>query len=498
MWYHIYINFFSTSKGRFYDMRYRIETDSLGSMQVPAEAYYGIQTLRGKNNFSITKRGLNRQMIKGLAIVKKAAANANADCGLIDAARAKAISLSCDEILNGRLHGQFITDLIQGGAGTSMNMNANEVIANRANEMMGGEKGKYDFVHPLDHVNYGQSTNDVVPTAGKIATYRQTKKLVVELKKLIAGLETKATEFKGIYKMGRTHLQVALPMTLEQEFKGYASALNRHLERLEEAMQGLLEINLGATAIGTSLNANPKYIKKVVQYICKYTGEDYHQAKNLMDNTSNLDSFLWLSSAFKTLATQVSKIANDIRLMAGGPGAGFGELILPKVQPGSTLMPGKFNPVILEVVNQVAFYVIGLDTTITKAVEAGQFELNVYIPVILYSLFEQMNTLRRAIRTLREKAIDDLKVNPLLSKQIENATSLVVTPLIPHLGYDTTTRIVLEAQETNTSVKDIILREGLLNEEDLNEILDVHNMATPGIVKEELLIEKNKTKEKKS
>lgn len=478
-------------------MRYRIETDSLGALQVPAEAYYGIQTLRGKNNFAITKRGLSRQMIKGLATVKKAAANANADVGLLDADRARAISLSCDEILNGRLHGQFITDLIQGGAGTSMNMNANEVIANRANEMLGGEKGKYDIVHPLDHVNCGQSTNDVVPTAGKIAAYRQTKKLVVEMKKLISSIENKASEFKGVYKMGRTHLQAAVPMTLEQEFKGYASAFGRHLTRIEDAMKGLLEINLGATAIGTSLNAHPKYIKKVIQYISKYTGEDYHLAKNLIDNTSNLDSFLWLSSAFKTLATQLSKVANDLRLMSGDQIDGFSELILPRVQPGSSAMPGKFNPVILEVVNQVSFYVIGLDTTITKAVEAGQFQLNVYTPVILYSIFEQINSLRRAVRSFREKAIEGLEVNPLISKQLENVSDYNITPLVPHLGYDTTTRIVLEAKETNTSIKDIILREGLIPEADLDTILDIQNMATPGIIKEELIIEKSKTKVKK-
>jgi aspartate ammonia-lyase len=478
-------------------MRYRIETDSLGQLQVPAESYFGIQTLRGKDNFEITKRGINRQMIKALAIVKKAAARANADAGLLDEKIAKAITLTCDEILNGRLHGQFITDLIQGGAGMSMNMNANEVIANRANEMLGGEKGKYDFVHPLDHVNFGQSTNDVIPTAGKIATHRQTKKLIVELRKLEDSYEKKAEEFKDIIKVGRTHLQDALPITLGQEFGSYASALGRDIARVEGAMNGLLEINMGATMIGTGLNASPKYTKKVVQYIAKYSGEEFYGAKNLIDNTSHMDAFLWLSSSLKVLASNLSKTANDIRLMASGPSAGFSEVILPSIQPGSTLIPGKYNPVVPEVVNQVAFYAMGLDFTITQAVEAGQLESNAFTPVILYALFESINSIRRAVRTFREKAVDGLQADSRLSEHLSKVSPNIITPLIPHLGYDVTLSLMSEAESSGKQLRDLVLEKGLMNAGQLDAILNVNIMTSPGILGEEEILEnKKQTKEK--
>lgn len=393
-------------------MRYRIERDSLGERQVPAEAYYGIETLRGKENFEITKRGICRQLIKALAIVKKAAAKANIDAGNISEKVGKAIMLACDEILNGRLHGQFVTDLIQGGAGTSINMNANEVIANRANELLGGRKGDYDFVHPNDHVNFGQSTSDVIQTAGKIAVVKQLKKLQVELKKLYNSYLDKAEEFKDVIKTGRTHLQEALPITLGQEFYAYASALNRDIKRIDTAIDALLEVNLGGTAIGTGLNANEKYCKKVILHLSKFSGEDVRIAKNLIDATRNLDAFGYASSMLKLLAIDLSKTASDLRLMASSGPNGFNEIILPNVQPGSSIMPGKFNPVIPEVVNQVCFYVMGLDVTVTKAIEAGQLELNVFEPLILMSLFEEITTLRRAARTFNNLAITDLKVNP--------------------------------------------------------------------------------------
>lgn len=370
-------------------MRYRIERDSLGERQVPAEAYYGIETLRGKENFEITKRGICRQLIKALAIVKKAAAKANIDAGNISEKVGKAIMLACDEILNGRLHGQFVTDLIQGGAGTSINMNANEVIANRANELLGGRKGDYDFVHPNDHVNFGQSTSDVIQTAGKIAVVKQLKKLQVELKKLYNSYLDKAEEFKDVIKTGRTHLQEALPITLGQEFYAYASALNRDIKRIDTAIDALLEVNLGGTAIGTGLNANEKYCKKVILHLSKFSGEDVRIAKNLIDATRNLDAFGYASSMLKLLAIDLSKTASDLRLMASSGPNGFNEIILPNVQPGSSIMPGKFNPVIPEVVNQVCFYVMGLDVTVTKAIEAGQLELNVFEPLILMSYLKR-------------------------------------------------------------------------------------------------------------
>lgn len=467
-------------------MRYRIERDSLGERQVPAEAYYGIETLRGKENFEITKRGICRQLIKALAIVKKAAAKANIDAGNISEKVGKAIMLACDEILNGRLHGQFVTDLIQGGAGTSINMNANEVIANRANELLGGRKGDYDFVHPNDHVNFGQSTSDVIQTAGKIAVVKQLKKLQVELKKLYNSYLDKAEEFKDVIKTGRTHLQEALPITLGQEFYAYASALNRDIKRIDTAIDALLEVNLGGTAIGTGLNANEKYCKKVILHLSKFSGEDVRIAKNLIDATRNLDAFGYASSMLKLLAIDLSKTASDLRLMASSGQNGFNEIILPNVQPGSSIMPGKFNPVIPEVVNQVCFYVMGLDVTVAKAIEAGQLELNVFEPLILMSLFEEITTLRRAARTFNNLAITDLKVNPNLKYHIDNSVFLI-TALTPHIGYDTACSIVNEAMKENKTIKEIVLEKGLLSDSLIDEILNNRDITSSGIAGESIL-----------
>lgn len=467
-------------------MRYRIERDSLGERQVPAEAYYGIETLRGKENFEITKRGICRQLIKALAIVKKAAAKANIDAGNISEKVGKAIMLACDEILNGRLHGQFVTDLIQGGAGTSINMNANEVIANRANVLLGGRKGDYDFVHPNDHVNFGQSTSDVIQTAGKIAVVKQLKKLQVELKKLYNSYLDKAEEFKDVIKTGRTHLQEALPITLGQEFYAYASALNRDIKRIDTAIDALLEVNLGGTAIGTGLNANEKYCKKVILHLSKFSGEDVRIAKNLIDATRNLDAFGYASSMLKLLAIDLSKTASDLRLMASSGPNGFNEIILPNVQPGSSIMPGKFNPVIPEVVNQVCFYVMGLDVTVTKAIEAGQLELNVFEPLILMSLFEEITTLRRAARTFNNLAITDLKVNPNLKYHIDNSVFLI-TALTPHIGYDTACSIVNEAMKENKTIKEIVLEKGLLSNSLIDEILNNRDITSSGIAGESIL-----------
>lgn len=473
-------------------MRYRIESDSLGEKQVPAEAYYGIQSLRGKENFQITKRGISRHMIKALAVVKKAAAKANQDVGLIDEKVARVIMLTCDEIINGRLHGQFITDLIQGGAGTSMNMNANEVIANRANEMLGGEKGKYNFVHPLDHVNFSQSTNDVIPTAGKIVAIRQTKKLLVELKKLHNAYIDKMNEFRDVVKLGRTHLQDAVPIRLGQEFEAFAGVLQRDMERIEYALEFLKEINMGATAIGTGINANQKYIKKVITHIAKYTGEEFKSPKSLVDSTRHLDTFLGLSSALKLLAVNLSKTASDLRLIASGPVLGFKEINLPKVQPGSSIMPGKVNPVIPEVVNQVAFYVMGLDVTITKAVEAGQLELNVFEPVVLNALFDEITFLRRATRIFREKAIEGITANTdYCNDTVEHSPGLV-TALSPHIGYEMASAVVKEAIMTRKTIREIVLEKELLTADELEVILDIHQMTSPGISGEEILANKKK------
>ena len=376
-------------------MRYRIEQDALGERQISAEAYYGIHTLRGKENFELTKRVINRQMIKALAIIKKSAARTNADLDLLSEDYAKAISLSCDEILNGRLHGQFITDFIQGDSGSGMNMNANEVIANRANEMLGSKKGLYDLVDPLKHVNHGQSAYDVIPTAGKIALIRQTKKLNVELKKLVNSFSGKASSFKN---------GVFVNETLCQTFDAFSNVLNRDLKRIENAIEGLLDINIGVTLYGD----NVKYIKKLVGYISKFSGEEFRPAKNIIDSTINLDCFLQLSSSVKSLAVDMLKVSNDLRFIGG---TNYGEISFPLVQELITKKTESANSTILEAINQVCFYAIGLDSTVTHAIELTQLETNENIPIILYSLFESINTLRRAARTLREKVIDLISLN---------------------------------------------------------------------------------------
>ena len=470
-------------------MRYRMEKDSLGELKVPAEVYYGIQTLRSKNSFEITKRGICRQMIKALVIVKKAAAKANLDAGLLDEKVAKHIMLACDEILNGRLHGQFVTDLIQGGAGTSMNMNANEVIANRANEMLGGNRGMYEYVHPLDHVNCSQSTNDVIPTAGKIAVIKQIKKTITELKKLQNAFLDKAKEFNEYIKIGRTHLQEAVPIRIGQEFNAFASVMGRDIKRLESSIEVLSEVNMGATAIGTSINANTKYLKKVIFYLGKYSTENIKGAKDLVDSTRHLDCFALASSNLKLAAINLSKIASDLRLMAS---KGFEEIILPSIQPGSSIMPGKYNPVIPEMVNQVSFYIMGLDVTITNAVEAGQLELNVFAPVILMALFEEITTLRRAARTLREKAIEGLQVNSNKLNSITEHSISIATALTPHFGHDVALEVVNEAITSKKTIKEVVIERGLLTEEEANIILDLSKMTNPGIVGEEFLINKKK------
>ena len=431
-------------------MRFRIEKDDLGELQVPIEAYYGIQTLRSKQNFQITKRPISRQMIKGLATVKKAAAKANADAGLLSKEICNAIALSCDEILNGRLHGQFITDLIQGGAGTSMNMNANEVIANRANEMLGSEKGKYDKVHPIDHVNLCQSTNDVVPTAAKIATIRLTKKLITEMKKLINAYSNKAIEYKDYLTMSKTHLTDNIPITFGQIFSAQASSIERDMKKIEYALSGMLEISMGGTITGTGFNADEVYQKKVIKYISQYSGEAFVRAKNPVDNLRNLDSFAWLSSAIKVFALNVNNLATDLRLRS----AVFKTITLPNVQPGSATNPGKINPVIPEMIKQTVYYVEGNDLTISRAVSEGEMDYNVNLPIIISSLFDSIVYIRRAIRTLREKAIEGLVVIDNEYDVTDNAT--VITGILPIIGYEKAQEISQIASDTNKPIIKIL------------------------------------------
>lgn len=457
-------------------MRVRIEKDLIGEKELPLDAYYGIHTLRGKENFGITKKGLNRQMIKGLAVVKKAAAKANADSDILTTKQAKAILLTCDEILNGRLHGQFITDLIQGGGGISMNMNANEIIANRANEMLGGGRGTYEYIHPLDHVNFGQSSNDVIQTAGKIAAVRMTKKLLVELKKLQNAFLDKKEEYANVLKIGRTHLKEAVPMTCCQQFQAYAHTISKNYKRIEQAMQGMYEVNMGANLIGTGLSTDTKYAKKVVFYINKYTGEEFKATKNLIETTYNLDAFLSLSGALRSLAVDLSKIANDFRLLDM-----LKEINLPFIQVSSTLNVRKNNPVIPEVVNQVSYFVYGTDATIAHAVEAAQLEYNPFQPIILYSLFEALTLIRRCTRTFRELCVEGLSVNKEVCLENVMKSNSIIAAFIPHIGYEKACNAVEIANDEERSLTEIIVSLGYLSKEKVDNIVNNENLTTPGI-----------------
>lgn len=460
---------------------YRLESDSLGTMEVPKDAYYGIQTLRAKENFHITGYKLGDTFIKAMAYVKKAAAIANLHAQVIDEDVSNAMVTACDEILGGKYRKYFITDVIQGGAGTSMNMNINEVIANRAGEILGGELGKYDKVDPNDHVNYGQSTNDVIPTSGKLAIHLMAKELLETLRLLEKTLGQKAVEFDSVIKMGRTHLQDAVPIRLGQEFRAYREPIRRDIKRIELALEDLKSINMGATAVGTGLNADVDYVKNVVKILSEVSGIEFQQSEDLVDGTRNLDGFVWLSSALKVLAVNLSKMCNDLRLMASGPKAGIAEINLPKRQPGSSIMPGKVNPVIPEVMNQVCFQVFGNDLTITKAAEAGQLELNVFEPVLFFNLFQSIEVLKNGVNTLVNNCLKDLTANKENCEQWVHRSVGIITALNPHIGYHHAAEIAKESLLTGVPVEKLVLEKGLLTLEDLKVILDPFEMTKPGI-----------------
>ena len=393
------------------EMEFRVEKDSIGTKDVPENVYYGVQSLRAAENFHITGLNMHPEIINSLAYIKKAAAITNCEAGLLDKKRTQAIVQACDEILEGKFREDFIVDPIQGGAGTSLNMNANEVIANRAIEILGGKKGDYSVVNPNDHVNCGQSTNDVIPTAGKMTSLRLLKKLKKQLLRLHSALEQKADEFDSVIKMGRTQLQDAVPIRLGQEFKAYSVAILRDLNRMDKAMDEMRTLNMGGTAVGTGLNADESYLRRIVPNLSEISGMDLVQAYDLIDATQNLDSFVAVSGAVKACAVTLSKIANDLRLMSSGPRAGFGEINLPAKQNGSSIMPGKVNPVIPEVVNQVAFNAIGNDMTITMAAEAGQLELNAFEPIIFYCLFQSIDTIAYAVNTFVDNCVIGITAN---------------------------------------------------------------------------------------
>ena len=459
----------------------RIEHDLLGEREVPFEHYYGIQTLRATENFDISGIAIRHypRLIKSLAYIKKAAALTNRELGLLDEKTADAICRACDEILSGSLQDEFVVDVIQGGAGTSTNMNANEVIANRALELMGYEKGSYDILHPLNHVNMSQSTNDVYPTALRMTISEKLDGLMKEMKYLRDAFSRKADEFADVIKMGRTQLQDAVPMTLGQEFGAWAIMITEDVQRVSEAQSLIREINMGATAIGTGLNAHPDYARLVTEKLRELTGIPVVGAQDLVEATQDAGAYVQLSGVLKRVATKLSKICNDLRLLSSGPRAGLHEINLPPMAPGSSIMPGKVNPIIPEVVNQVAFEVIGNDITVTLAAEAGQLELNVMEPVIAYNLFTSLDMLGRACRTLADRCVDGITANREVCRwMVENSIGLV-TALNPYIGYEKSTLVADEALKSGRSVYEIVLEKGYLSKHELDDILSPKNMTRP-------------------
>jgi aspartate ammonia-lyase len=461
--------------------KHRMEHDFLGDREVPADAYYGVQTLRGSENFPITGYHIHPALIRAMGIVKKAAALANRDTGHLDPKLASAIAEAADDVIAGKLDQWFIVDPIQGGAGTSINMNTNEVIANRALELLGHPKGSYTVVSPNSHVNMAQSTNDAFPTGVHLATLDLGKKLLEELRRLHEAFAVKEKEFAGIIKMGRTHLQDAVPIRLGQEFGAYRRVVGRDIARLQNVGKDLVEVNMGATAVGTGLNADPAYIAAVVKYLAEFSGWPIKSADDLVDATQNTDCYTEVSAALKVCMMNLSKIANDLRLMASGPRCGLSELNLPARQPGSSIMPGKVNPVMAEVVNQVAFQVIGNDNTVCLASEAGQFELNVMEPVLVFNLLQSISIMTNAFRVFRTFLLEGLTANAERMKAYVDYSVGVITAINPHVGYETAARIAREANVTGKPVRELILRDKVLTQAQLDAILDPFEMTKPGI-----------------
>ncbi|WP_156734841.1 aspartate ammonia-lyase [Bacillus velezensis] len=466
---------------------YRQEKDFLGEKQIEADVYYGIQTLRAKENFPITGYRIHEEMINALAIVKKAAALANMDVKRLYEGIGNAIVQAADEILEGKWHDQFIVDPIQGGAGTSMNMNANEVIGNRALEIMGYKKGEYIHLSPNTHVNMSQSTNDVFPTAIHISTLKLLDKLLDTMAHMLSVFKDKAKQFDSVIKMGRTHLQDAVPIRLGQEFEAYSRVLERDIKRIKQSRQHLYEVNMGATAVGTGLNADPRYIEQVVKHLADISGLPLVGAGHLVDATQNTDAYTEVSAALKVCMMNMSKIANDLRLMASGPRAGLAEISLPARQPGSSIMPGKVNPVMAELINQIAFQVIGNDNTICLASEAGQLELNVMEPVLVFNLLQSISIMNNGFRSFTDHCLAGIEANEKRLKQYVEKSVGVITAVNPHLGYEAAARIAREAIMTGQSVRDLCLQNDVLTEEELDIILNPYEMTKPGIAGKDLL-----------
>ncbi|MBQ4063738.1 MAG: aspartate ammonia-lyase [Bacteroidaceae bacterium] len=467
-------------------MKTRLEHDSLGEIQVPADAYYGAQTLRALVNFkdvSGLSIGEHPYYIKSLAMVKWAAAHANVSLGTLDETIGTAIKKACEEIMEGALHDQFPIDLVQGGAGTSTNMNINEVVANRALEIMGHQKGEYQYCSPTEHVDLSQSTNDAYPTAFKLCFILHNEDLMRELQRLIAAFRAKGKEFDHIIKMGRTQLQDAVPMTLGQEFEAFAVTLDEEVSRLDEIAHLFLEVNLGATAIGTGINTVPGYSHTAVDALRVISGKKFVLANNLVEATSDAGSSVMYSSALKRLAVKLSKICNDLRLLSSGPRCGLNEINIPPVMPGSSIMPGKVNPVIPELVNQICYRVIGNDLTVTFAAEAGQLQLNAMEPVIVHSMLSSIRMLLKGLTRLRVLCVDGITANEGHCKELVLGSIGIATALNPVIGFETTDRIARRALKENRSIYDLVLEEKLISQDELDELLRPEKMIAPHLLK---------------
>jgi len=459
----------------------RIESDLLGERCIPADSYLGIQTVRGLENFPITGIPISHfpEFITALAFTKKAAAQANSELGELDRRLADAICNACDDIINGKLAEEFSCDVLQGGGGTTANMNANEVIANRALEILGYEKGRYDILHPNTHVNMGQSTNDVYPTALRIALILKINTLLAGMDRLRSAMSRKGEEFTDVVKLGRTELQDAVPMTLGQEFFAYALFVEKDMHQLSTAQELIQEINLGATAIGTGINCHPDYPPLAAAKLREISGVDVYTAPDLIEATQDCGDYVQLSGILKRIAVKLSKICHDLRLLSSGPRGGLNEINLPKVQPGSSIMPGKVNPVIPDMAIQVCYQVIGSDVTVTMAAGAGQLELNAFEPVIAYNLFQSISILGKACVILAEKCIDGITGNREVCEAIVNRSISLATALNPHIGYARASEVAQRAYETGRSVREVVLEYGLIGEKELNDILSPQNMMGP-------------------
>lgn len=464
----------------------RREKDLLGVRDVPQSALFGVQTLRAQENFEVTGIKLKHfpKLVTALAMVKKAAAKANNKLGLLNDIDSGAICQACDEIIAGQWHEHFVVDVIQGGAGTSTNMNANEVIANRGLEILGHARGDYQYLHPNNHVNLSQSTNDAYPTAIRLSILLSHQEYVSALSGLCYQLKQKSVEFSDVVKMGRTQLQDAVPITLGQEFGAWYSTMKEDIEEAKSVVEFFREINLGATAIGTGINTDPEYSSLVIEELCHISGKEMIQAGNLIEATSDMGAFITFSSVVKRNAVKLSKICNDIRLLSSGPRAGLQEINLPPMQPGSSIMPGKVNPVIPEMVNQVAFQIIGNDIAVTMAAEAGQLQLNVMEPVIAFNVLQSLRLQIRAVNTLADKCIKGITANRDHCLDVVNNSIGIITALNPYIGYENATRVAQQAIENNSSVRELVLKEGLLTSDELDDILSVENMTAPRRVRQ--------------